>query len=92
MKTIKINEKEYPCRATMGSALRYKRTTGEDVSQLSGDDLAGIITYLWCCVASSCNADKVCFEMSLDDFADAMDLNSITEIFNDVTEDSKKKA
>jgi hypothetical protein len=92
MKTLKISGKEYPCRATMGSALRYKRVTGKEVAELSGDDLSALIIYIWCCVVSACNADKISFEMSLEDFADAMDLDSLNDIFLDMTEESKKKA
>lgn len=66
--TIDINGVVYPCRLTMGAMLRFKRETGKDVGE--GMDVSATITLLWCACKSACNADKVGFEYSLDDFAD----------------------
>lgn len=75
--TVKVYGKEYPCRILMGAMLRFKRMTGYDVSKMSFTDLSDLITFLWCCVVSTCNADKVPFEMSLDEFADGLDFESL---------------
>lgn len=69
---IKINDKVYPCRPTMGAMLRFKRETGKEVTEITGGSLTDLCTYLYCCVASACAADRVDFNMGLMDFADAL--------------------
>lgn len=84
MKRIVINEKEYPARITMGAMLRFRRETGREVTAMGYDDTSDLITFLWCCVASACNADKVEFGYSLMDFADSIDPTLIGEFFKEV--------
>lgn len=84
MKTITINGKGYPCRVTMGAMLRYKRATGQDVSRMDSDDTAALVTFLWCCVSSACNADGVEFPYTLDDFADRLDPEGVTAFYQDM--------
>lgn len=31
---IKLGDKEYPCRVTMGAMVRFKNETGKDMSRL----------------------------------------------------------
>lgn len=69
---ININGTTYPCRPTMGSMLRFKRETGKEVTDIDGNSLSDLCTYLWCCVASACAADGIDFNMSLMDFADSV--------------------
>ena len=90
---IKVNGKEYPCRILMGAMLRFKRHTGRDVSEMAPTDTADLITFLWCCVGSSCNADGVEFGLSLEDFADGLDAESFNNFYAEQaeeTEDQKK--
>lgn len=70
--TIEICGKEYPCRQTMGSMLRFKRETGRDITATDGG-AADMCVYLWCCVVSACKADGVEFGMGLEDFADCIE-------------------
>lgn len=94
-KMIKVSGKEYPCRILLGAMLRFKRQTGRDVSEMSPTDTADIITFLWCCVASSCNADGVEFGLSLEDFADGLDSESFKSFYADLSEetaDEQKKS
>lgn len=69
---VTINDKEYPCRPTMGAMLRFKKETGKEVTEITNTGFTDLCTYLYCCVASACAADKVDFNMSLLDFADAL--------------------
>jgi hypothetical protein len=69
---VTINGKAYPCRPTMGAMLRFKKETGKEVTELTNTDITGLCTYLYCCVASACAADKVEFNMPLIDFADSL--------------------
>lgn len=79
---ITINGNEYPCRITMGAMLRFKRETGRDVSQMADDDVADMVTFLWCCIASACHADGVPFDIALMDFADMLGPDSIREFYD----------
>lgn len=91
MDKIKVYGKEYPMRMTMGAMLRFKRETGTDVSQM-GTDISLMATFLFCCVASACNADDVPFGLDIDKFADGLDmgvLNSFSETLS--AGGSKKK-
>ena len=63
---------EYPCRATMGAMLRFKRETGREVTEMDATSVSDLALWLWCCVASACNADGVSFGLSAMDFADQL--------------------
>ena len=69
---IIINNQSYPCRPTMGALLRFKRETGREVTDIEPSSISDLLTYLYCCVASASKADRIPFEMSLMDFADAI--------------------
>lgn len=68
---ITVNGKAYPCRQTMGAMLRFRRETGRDITEMDGS-LSDMCVFLWCCVASACQADGVEFGLSLMDFADSV--------------------
>ena len=74
---IKVNGKEYPCRPTMGAMLRFKKETGREASTLTGTDLEGNITFLWCCIVSACKHEGKEFGLSLMDFADAIGIEEM---------------
>lgn len=84
MKTITIHGKEYPVYITMGALLRYRHMTGCELKDMAGDDTAGMITFIWCCVMSAANAEGVEFNYSLQDFADNIRPNMIAGLFDDV--------
>lgn len=90
MNKIEINGKQYPCRVTMGAMLRFRNEAGKDVTQLNSDDIGDLVTLLWCCVASASNADGVEFDMSLMDFADSLDPETVTGFYT--TMDGERKA
>ena len=88
MKQIEINGKTYPCRVTMGALLRFKRETGKDASELDERDVSGLITFLWCCMASASKADGVEFSLSLMDFADRLEPDTLTGFYTSMSEDA----
>lgn len=92
---ISLDGKNYPCRATMGALLRFKRETGREVTEIDSGSVSDVLTYLWCCVASACNADGIDFDYSLDDFADRCNPDDVAawsaSLSEDVREDGKKK-
>ena len=92
-------------RMTMGAMLRFKRETDRDVSEI-GTDVSLMVTFLFCCVASACNADGVAFDLDIDKFAErdfsgdhdkfadglGMDmLNEFAETMQEDVDESKKK-
>ena len=78
---MNINGKHYPCRVTMGAMLLFKRETGHEATAIDGGALSDLITFVWCCVKSSCRADGVDFQLSLDDFADSIDVATAETAF-----------
>lgn len=93
MKTIivNINGKDYPCRQTLGAMLEFKRVTGREVTNIKADDLSDSITLFWCYIKSACRADKVEFPYSLEEFADSVNMDVLTE-FTKAEVSEKKKA
>lgn len=69
---ITVGGVEYPCRATMGAMLRFKRETGREVTEIDAKSVSDLALWLWCCVVSACSADGVTFELSLMEFADLL--------------------
>lgn len=88
---VTINGVTYPCRPTMGAMLRFKKETGKEITEINGGSLTDVCTYLYCCVVSACAADKVNFDMSLMEFADALnpeDLGAWTAQMQPATNDN----
>lgn len=69
---VTINGAAYPCRPTMGAMLRFKKETGKEITEITDKSFTDLCTYLYCCVASASAADKVNFNLSLLEFADAL--------------------
>ena len=76
-------------RMTMGAMLRFKRETDRDVSEI-GTDVSLMVTFLFCCVASACNADGVAFDLDIDGLGMDM-LNEFAETMQEDVDESKKK-
>ena len=96
MRNIKLNGKEYPCMMTMGALLRFKEMTGVNPSELDVNDVDLLIKLIYCCVKSACKREGVAFEFDLLDFADELDIESMSEVSKDLmgeaadAEDQKK--
>lgn len=86
---LTIGNKEYPCRVTMGAMLQYERETGKDVQKMDGNSITELITFIWCCVISACRADGVEFSLSLDEFADRIDAQSVKEFYSSLDQQKK---
>ena len=83
--------KEYPCRVTLGVMVRFKNMTGHDISKMDGNDLAEVATFLYCCVKSACAADEVAFDMSLEDFADRLNMEDAADVSKELQDIAEKK-
>ena len=88
---ITINGEVFPCRSTMGALLRFKQETGKEVSEIKGDALSDICTYLWCCVKSASKKDGKDFNLSLMDFADSIDEETLLAWMSLQNGDEEKK-
>lgn len=75
--SITIAGKEYPCRQTMGAMLRFKRETGKEVTEIT-DSVTDMLTFMYCCAESCCKTEGVEFGMTLEDFADRLDISDVT--------------
>ena len=75
---VRINDRVYPCRMTMGAMLRYRRLTGKEVSEMEGGSVSELATLLYCCTASACSADGVEFGMSLDELIGPEDMERMS--------------
>lgn len=75
--SIAIKGSSYPCRVTMGAMVRYKRASGQDVSEIGTKDVSNLVLFMWCCVVSACKADGVDFDLSFEDFADALEPDAL---------------
>lgn len=88
---VTVGGKEYPCRITMGAMIRFKNEAGHDVSEMSKSDVGEMLTFVWSCVKSACNADKIDFDMSIQDFADQLSPNDLTSFYDSLGTDGEKK-
>lgn len=75
--TITYDGKEYPCRQTMGAMLRFKRESGKEATEIKADSLSDLVTFLYCCVVSECNHQKIEFSHTLQDFADGVSVEDL---------------
>lgn len=66
-------------RTTMGSMLRFKRLTGKDVSDIDGS-VDDVMAFVFCAIESTCAADKVEFNLTLDEFADSLSPEEFTAV------------
>lgn len=94
MKKITIKGREYPCEVTMGALVRFKNESGREASEIQSDSLSDLALFVWCCVASACNASdpKIPFDMPFLDFADHLDVNDANGFWGDISSsDGDKK-
>ena len=91
---IKIGDRQLPCRLSMGAMLLFKRTTGKDVSEMSGNDMEELLILLWCCVCCACKADGIGFDTDFDTFVCQISPSDLAEWSASLSSDdeSKKKA
>ncbi len=78
----------WPCRVTLGAMRRYKAETGKDVETIRS--VEDITMFVWCCVKSTCAADKIPFDLSVDDFCDMVDGSILKEVEEELADDEKK--
>jgi len=90
MKTIKIGQKEYPVRVTMGTIREFKKLTGKEVEQIQGSSEVG--EFLYACTISACRAEKVEFTLGVDDFVDQLEFGPSADLFTSLLEEAGMSA
>lgn len=88
-KIIVIGGQEYTYRETMGSIVAFKSETGLDTPE----DLEDILKYMYHVVKSNCSREHKEFNMSFQEFLDALDADEFqrfTGIVNQEKEESEK--
>ncbi len=88
---LTIGGKAYPCRVTMGAMVRFKHETGKDISDLDRTDIGQLVTFIWCCVKSACNVDKVAFDIDCETFADMLEPDAVNDFYAEMTQSDEKK-
>lgn len=89
---IKVGDKEFPCRLTMGAMLQFKRTVGKDVSQTDWKDMEELLMLMWCCVSSASRADNTEFPIDFPMFCDLVSPADIAKWNSTIAEANEKKS
>lgn len=76
----------------MGAMVRFKRSSGKDVSEIGERDVSDLILFMWCCVVSACKADGVAFDMEFEDFADRLSPDTLGAFLGVMQGEEKKRA
>lgn len=81
MRTIEIQTEggKLPMRVTMGAMKDFKKLTGKDTKDMDTGDPVETATFIYCCICSACRKDGRDFRMSLDDFLDSVDTDTISQ-------------
>ncbi len=92
---IKVDGKEYPCYPTMGACVRFHDMTGKEVSEIKGWQTSQQCIYLYCCVKSACEREKIEFKYECKEFCDNVPLDHLIawmeQSTEKVTEDEAEK-
>lgn len=75
---------------TMGAMVRFKNESGKDVSKLEKTNISELVLFVYCCVKSACNADKVEFNYDFQSFADLMEPDAANSFYEDMGGEEKK--
>jgi len=76
---ITINGEVYPCGMTMGAFLDFKEQTGYDLSKADLTSISDNITLMWCVIKSSCRKAGKPFTMTLTEFSDGIDFDTLAD-------------
>ena len=64
---MKIGDREYPMRLTLGAMLRFRRETGKELNEIEVCMSMTMLTVLmWCCLVSVCQADGVECDLTIE--------------------------
>lgn len=90
MLKIKILGQEYPYQISMGAILRFKDEAGMDASEAEEGDVKATILMLWCGVKAGCSVAGMPFEMTPQQFEDALEPAEFIKFISANAADVKK--
>ena len=76
---VTVDGKQYPAVLTMGAQLDFKDMTGKEVTEI-GSALTDLCKLIWCALKAGARRSGGSFDMSLDEFADLVDMSEIGEL------------
>jgi hypothetical protein len=93
---MKIGDREYPMRLTLGAMLRFHRETGKELNEAEVSLSMNMLTVLmWCCLVSACQADGVECDLTMEQMADRLDVKDVNRFASQLSEgqavEAKKK-
>lgn len=89
--TVLINGVEYPCRQTMGAFVRFRQMFEKETHEADMTNSAEICGFVYCVIASACNADKVEFPYDYMGFVDAISREDFDKIVADMFSKQEEK-
>lgn len=89
---MKIGDREYPMRLTLGAMLRFRRETGKELNEAEADmSMTMLIVLMWCCLVSACQADGVECDLTMEQMADRLDVKDVNRFSSQLSQEAKKK-
>lgn len=88
---ITIDGVTYPFVQTMGAMLRFKDVTGKDFSEFDQSKTSDAIAWIWACAASSSKREGRQFPLSMEEMADLMTIEDMSECVRMISEARKEE-
>lgn len=92
---ITIDNVAYPAKPSLGAMLMFKDTTGKEVNELNPESPTEMTVWLYSCTKAESARQKIAFDLGLQDFANALDVDALTawsQAIMDEAASKKKKA
>ena len=90
---MKIGDREYPMRLTLGAMLRFRRETGKELNEAEADmSMTMLIVLMWCCLVSACQADGVECDLTMEQMADRLDVKDVNRFSSQLSQGQSAEA
>lgn len=90
---MKIGDREYPMRLTLGAMLRFQRETGKELNEAEADmSMTMLIVLMWCCLVSACQADGVECDLTMEQMADRLDVKDVNRFSSQLSQGQSAEA
>lgn len=89
--TVTIGGVNYPCRLTMGAYVRFRQMFEKETHEADYKNSAELCGFIYCVIASACNADKIEFPHDFQSFVDSITREEFDEMVETVFGKDEKK-
>jgi hypothetical protein len=86
MAEITVDGKTYPLRATMRAWRDFETQSGVKMAEIAEADVTRVPELLWHCAAAGCRKDKKEFDITLDEWMDAITTDDLVEMQETIQE------